>query len=264
MGEAAAEAPPDCHPQVYLTSIAQKYNLKGVFYIDLWPISTPMVVLIEPSIMTQVQVTNVLPMHPMSEDFMKPIVGPDNIASSNGAVWKLMHNNIAPAFSWSHIRNLSAVVIDECDTFRSRLDVLAETEKTFSMETVGSQLVFDVIARIVYSFSLNAQRKGSQDLEDLRGMVKLAHVQLSWNPISKFKAIFQRRALFRRLGVSVSTQIQQRLKVLTDDQIVPHRKNPHSILDLMLREHLAQEDSAGNKKNSTELSPEYMKLLITK
>lgn len=48
MGEAAAEVPPNCHPQIYLTSIAHKYNLKGVFYIDLWPISEPMVVLTDP------------------------------------------------------------------------------------------------------------------------------------------------------------------------------------------------------------------------
>ena len=214
--------------------------------------------------MHQIHITNPLPMHPMSENFMKPIVGPDNIASVNGPVWKTLHNSIAPAFAWSHIRNLSAVVIDECDTFRSRLDDLAKTKETFSMEEIASQLIFDVIARVVYSFSLNAQRSGSQDLNDLRGMVELAHLQLSWNPLAKVKAIFQRRAVFKRLGVSVGAQIKQRLKVLRDERIVPQRKNPYSILDLMLREHLAQEDSAGNKDNAAELSPEYHKLLITK
>jgi cytochrome P450 len=264
MGEASKEVPPNCHPQVYFTSMARKYDLKGIFYLDLWPIANSMVVLTEPGLMSYITVTKPLPMHPMSEQFMTPIVGPNNIASSNGPMWKKMHNIMAPTFSWSHIRNLSSVVLDEATTFRSRLDSLAETGNTFSMSETASHFIFDIIARVVYSFSLNAQRSGSQDLDDLKSLVLISRVQMGWDPIAKLKISFRKTSLNRRLEKSVEAQIKRRFEVLANDQIVPSKKNPNSILDLMLREHLEQNLVHSKGVKVTELPPEDLKLFATK
>jgi cytochrome P450 len=264
MGEASNELPPNCHPQVFLTSIAQKHNLKGIFYLDLWPVTGSMVVVNEPDLMNYISVTKSLPMHPMSEDFMTPIVGPHNIASTNGPVWKKLHNILAPAFSWSHIRNLSSVVLDETTTFRSSLDSLAESGNTFSMHETASHFIFDIIARVVYNFSLNAQRSGSQDLDDLKSLVHISQVQMGWNPIEKIKTMFLKKSLFRRIDKSVETMVKQRLEALSNDQIVPSKKNPNSILDLMLREHLEQNTSHTKGVKVTELPQEDMKLFTTK
>jgi cytochrome P450 len=264
MGEATNEVPPNCHPQVLFTSMARKYDLKGLFYLDLWPIADSMVVLNEPGLMNYITVTKPLPMHPISEEFMTPIVGPHNIASTNGPMWKKLHNIMAPTFSWSHIRNLSSVVLDETTTFRSSLDILAETGNTFSMSETASHFIFDIIARVVYSFSLNAQRSGSQDLDDLKSLVQISRVQMGWDPIAKIKIMFVKTSLFRRLNKSVEAQVKKRLQILANDQVVPSRKNPNSILDLMLREHLEQNLSHTKGRKVTELPAADMKLFTTK
>src|SRR2546423_8428543 len=107
MGEVAATMPPNMHPQMYLTAIAQKYNLKGVFYVDLWPVAPSQVVLIEPDLMNQVTVTKPLPQHPMANEFLSPVVGENVIAAVNGPAWKKVHNAMAPAFSMTNVRNLT-------------------------------------------------------------------------------------------------------------------------------------------------------------
>lgn len=63
MGEAAALCPPNCHPQIYLTAIAQKYNLKGIFYVDLWPVADPQVIVTDVDLMDQIHVKRAFPQY---------------------------------------------------------------------------------------------------------------------------------------------------------------------------------------------------------
>jgi hypothetical protein len=264
MGEVAATMPPNMHPQAYVTAIAQKYDLKGIFYLDLWPIADSQVILTDPNLMDQVTLTKPLPMHPMADDFLAPIVGRNGIATSNGPVWKKTHNAMAPAFSWSHIRSLTGMIADETMHFRKTLDELAESGERFSLEETATRLIFDVIARIVFNLPLDAQTQGSSYLSDFQEMIQLAESQLSWSPFVKFKSFFRRQVILRRLHSSITRQIKERLHLLRIEGTVPSRKDPYSILDLMLREQL-KEDGPGLKENCAEdLAPEYLNFLLVK
>jgi len=264
MGEAAALLPPNMHPQAYLTAIAQKYDLKGIFYMDLWPVAEPQVVITDIDLMDQVHVKRAFPIHQLADDFLAPIVGRNVIATANGKTWKMLHNAMAPAFAPSHIKNLVTVMTDEVLIFRDTLDKLAKTGEVFSMENTAAKLIFDVIARIVFHFPLHAQTQGSQYLSDLREMVHLVEAQFSFNPLVKINAFFKRKAILKRLHDSIRSQIMERYRLLNDEGIVPQKKDPYSILDLMLREHVQQQGSDIRGTKVLELSSEYLDLLITK
>jgi cytochrome P450 len=264
MGEVAATMPPNMHPQAYLTAIAQKYDLKGIFYLDLWPIADSQVILTDPELMNHVTLTKPLPMHPMADDFLAPIVGRNSIATSNGPVWKRTHNAMAPAFSWSHIRTLTGMIADETMLFRGTLDRLSRSGETFSLEETAGRLIFDVIARIVFNFSLHAQTRGSSYLDDLREMIKLAEAQLSWSPFVKVKTFFRRQIILRRLHSSITRQIKERLRLLRSEGVVPSRKDPYSILDLMLREKLREDSPQLKGRSAEDLAPEYLNFLLPK
>ncbi|KAF3928180.1 hypothetical protein AA313_de0205753 [Arthrobotrys entomopaga] len=203
LGEAAALLPPNTHPQAYLTIIAQKYNLPDIYYLDLWPVTVSQVVLSNPDLMGQVTVTRDLPKHTAGDDFLAPVVGRNSIATSNGAVWKRTHAAMSPAFSWSHIRNLSGLILDETLLFRSTLDKLSATNEVFSFEIVTAKLVFDVIGRMVFNFPLHAQTLGSAYLEDVREMMHLAEAGLSWSPLVKLRA-WWRGGLFSTVSIPKS------------------------------------------------------------
>lgn len=263
LGEVAATLPPNCHPQLYMTILAQKYNLKGIFYLDLWPIADSQVVLTEPELMDKVTLTPSLPMHRASDAFLSPIVGHDVIATSNGEVWKKTHLAMQPAFSWTSIRNQHGVMIEEVQRFRSKLDQLAATGEVFSMEKIAAKLIFDVIARIVFNFSLHAQTQGCQELEDLHEMIALSEAQLSFNPLVKIKAWWRKRTVLPRLDRSMLGKIKERLSLLRREKIVPSRKDPFSILDLMLREQVEEDSKMGREARSVdEIAPKYKDLLL--
>lgn len=264
MGEVAALFPPNMHPQSYLTTIGQKYDLKGIFYMDLWPVADSQVVITDIDLMDQVHVKRAFPQHKLAGDFMAPIIGRDNIATSNGKTWKMLHNAMAPAFAPSHVKNLITVMTEEVLIFRNTLDEYAKTGEVFSLEETAAKLIFDVVARIVFHFPLHAQTQGSQYLNDLREMVHLVEAQFSFNPLVKIRAFIRRRMILKRLHSSILDQIMERYRLLNDERIVPQKKNPNSILDLMLRDHVQQQESDLKGTRPGKLASEYVDLLITK
>src|ERR1700753_2901223 len=113
LGEMAAQLPQNTHPQEYLKMIAQKYDLKGIFYMDLWPMAVSQVVITDIGLMDQVHVKRAFPQHEESDNFLVPIVGRNVIATANGKIWKMLHNAMAPAFAPSHVKNLIPVMTEE-------------------------------------------------------------------------------------------------------------------------------------------------------
>ncbi|OTA96268.1 hypothetical protein M434DRAFT_8946 [Hypoxylon sp. CO27-5] len=262
MGEITSEFPPNNHPQSYITAIAQKYNMKGIWYLDLWPVADPQVILTEPELMDAVQVTRVYNQHRISQELMSSIIGDDVVATVNGPVWKKLHNAMAPAFLPSHVKTLTGVVADETLIFRDRLKSLASSGVVFSMEDEVSKVLFDIIGRIVFNFPLHAQTKGSSYLNDLKEIIELFNQQLSMNPFVKLKVALKKRSVRKRVDESVSAKIQERLAALRNENIVPSRKDPLSILDLMLRETVLQ-DGSRKGAEAMELPPEELELLVT-
>ncbi|KAF2971661.1 hypothetical protein GQX73_g1881 [Xylaria multiplex] len=159
MREIAGGLPPDLHPQAYLTVIAQKYNLKGIWYLDLWPLADTQVVLTEPEPMDAVQVARGFDVK--AEDSLRPLVGSNAIAAANGPVWKQLHHAMAPAFSTSHVRTQIGLMVAETLLFCDSLKSFSRSKDVFSMEAEASKLVFDIVGRIIFDFPLYAQTKGS-------------------------------------------------------------------------------------------------------
>ena len=80
------------------------------------------------------------------------------------------------------------------------------------------------------------KRKGSKYLDDFHEMIHLVESQLSFNPLTKLRSYIRRQLMLRRFNTSIRTQIQERFDLLRREKVLPSRREPLSILDLMLRE----------------------------
>jgi cytochrome P450 len=256
MGEVAATMPPNLHPQAYITAIARKYDLQGVFYLDLWPAADSMVIVTAPELMDYVHVKLPQAQHPFLNDFVAPIVGRDAIVAANGGTWKKLHNAMVPAFSPSHIRNLTSVVVDEMLLFRAKLETFSQSGDVFSMEEVAGKLMFDIAARITFNFSLNAQTHSSDYWDNLQEIVTLTETQFSWNPLRHIRTFFRRKVIEDRLYPSLVKKINERFALLKAEKVLPSRRDPLSILDLMLREDMVNE--------MDDIPKEYRRVLVSK
>lgn len=268
--EVARSMPHNTHPQAFYTEIARRYNLKGIFYLDLWPVAPSSVILTDPALLEYVSTKHPLPQHPLGDNVMAPVVGKGVMITANGPLWKRLRTIMTPAFSWKHIRDMTPIMVDECNLFREALDKRSGTGQPFSMMDLGARLIFDIIARAVFNFPLHAQTTGSRYLDDLHEMIHLAEGQLTdasviYNPIKRIKVWWRRRAIVSSLNPSMMRKVRERLQLLRTRGIVPSRSDPTSILDLMLREHVLADQAQGDKeKPDYDIPEEDMQLILTK
>jgi cytochrome P450 len=245
MRDIAALMPSNSHPQLYYTEITHRYNIEGIFYLDLWPIGPGTVVITDPKLIELAPIPRPLSVHPQTDVFMSLMVGKGCIAALSGTLWKRMYNAMSPVFSPAHVRSLTGVMVDEAVVFRSRLERLSATGEIFSMEEVVSKVAFDIVARVVLNAPLRAQTTGSQDHADLRGLVNLARqetdIRVAYNPIIQISRRWRRRQVVKKIELSLLNRIYNRLELLLSQGNVPSRQNLNSILDLILREYI--EDS---------------------
>ncbi|KAG5656707.1 hypothetical protein KAF25_010260, partial [Fusarium avenaceum] len=260
--EIAALMPPNCHPQLYYTEITHRYNIQGILYLDLWPIGPGTVVITDPKLIELAPVPKPLTVHPQADKFLSLMVGKGCIAALSGGLWKKMHNAMSPAFSPTHVRNLTGVMVDEAVVFRSQLEKLSAIGKIFSMEEALSKVLFDIVARVVFNAPLHTQTTGSQVHADLRGLVNLARqetdIRVAYNPVIQISRRWRRRQVVKRLESSLLDRIYNRLEFLLSQGAVPSRQNPTSILDLILREYVEGLNNIGDKSQG-----EHVKLSKT-
>ncbi|OCL03213.1 cytochrome P450, partial [Glonium stellatum] len=251
LGEIIPLFPPNCHPQVWYTTLAQKYKLPGIFYLDLWPLGPAQLIITDPDLADQVTVLRSYPKHIENEIYLTPLVDKRNIAASNGPTWKLLHSMLSPAFAPSNIKNLVGVMADETMMFCETLSRYAETNEVFSMEQTAAKLIFDIVGKAVFSFPLNAQTTGSACLKDLQEILKYGVLaRESKIPLTKFRAESRRKAAMKRADAYIESKIRERYEYLKSENISVAKKNALSILDLILRDRLQPPSSSNNNPNS--------------
>ncbi|PTD10377.1 P450 monooxygenase AflN [Fusarium culmorum] len=229
--------PRNSMPQLYYTEIVHRYNLEGIFYLDLWPIGPSLVIITDPKLIEQAHIPRPMVPHPFTNTFMAPIAGDDIIPTKSGTEWKKLRNDMSPTFSRAHAHSMVGVMVNEIKLLRGKLDELSATGQVFSMEGLLNKTIFGIVSRHLLN-----DESYAQDLADMR------------------EFIVQKRLEASLLGV-----IYKRLETLVSGGIFPSRQTPTSVLDLILREHaeLAIRENKEGRCNFANLSKFEGKQLLT-
>jgi cytochrome P450 len=170
--------PKDIHPHVAMAWIQEKYDLDNVFYMDLWPVATPFLVIVDPDVAAQITQTKNHPKHMLNKQFLQNMTGEQAIVTSEGAEWKTLRSMLSPAFSLSHLSIMVPDITDHVLTFRRTLRKLAETDPVFQMQPLACELTIDVISQIVLGTAFNAQKTFSPIAHNFRKTISWAGASL--------------------------------------------------------------------------------------
>jgi cytochrome P450 len=258
MGEISSLYPPNTHYQILFTTIARRYNLPAIWYLDLWPLADSFVIVTDPSLMRQ---ATALPKHGIVDNFLSSMVGRNTIVAADGPLWKKLHSIMEPAFSWSFIRSLLDLMAQETSHFLKALDGFAGSGEIFSMVNLTTNLVYDITGRIVFNQELHAQTGGSLTAGDIHQILRLSEASMTWNPFRRAVIMFRKRAVIRRVDDLIKLKIAEQWELLKSRKAAPSRKETSSILDLMLREHMLQSKSLTDREA---LPLEESQLLVAK
>jgi cytochrome P450 len=110
MGEIMAQLPPGAHIQAAVQTMVDKYDLPGLWYLDLWPVVCGQVIITDPDVALHITVTRNHPKHEAEKWAVDPLIGSENIVTSEGHLWKYLHKMLSPAFAVQHISNMRPAV----------------------------------------------------------------------------------------------------------------------------------------------------------
>ncbi|KAL5380031.1 hypothetical protein DPSP01_008068 [Paraphaeosphaeria sporulosa] len=260
MGESMSLLPSGAHYQQVITTISQKYDMPGAWYLDLWPAGPSQLIVTDPDLANQFTVLKNHPKHIAAVNSMDAVLGTGNIATADGPAWKAAHNMVAPAFSVSHQRNMAGMMAEEVMVFRSILREMASSGEVFELEKVLQNLVLNTVARSIFEESLDAQRKETPMLAKFHAACKEnVYIMQSWNPVGSFLARRRLSGLNGELEAQLADMIRVRYEKLQRDNADVSQKRGLCTVDLILREHLLEV----RKAQKEALDPTFMHMAIS-
>ena len=145
-----SKLPPGAHPS-YLPGLIRRAvpDAGLVFYLDLWPLNRPILVVTSPPAAYQFIQEHPLRKSPELRRWLKPLAENKDLVSLEGQQWKRWRNVYNPGFSMSHLILMVPQIAEEVSVF---CDILRERSRSgaiFPLEEAATYLTMDTIGRVV-------------------------------------------------------------------------------------------------------------------
>ena len=145
-----AEMPPYAHGVYIADRIRQRFpEMDTAFYLDIWPVGQPYLMVISPDLLSQLTQINQLPKDPGLQTFLKPLAGRQNLVTMEGSTWKYWRSIFNPGFSASHISFLIPGMVEKVEIFNGKVRKYAEKGQMFFLEEMALNLTIDIIGGAV-------------------------------------------------------------------------------------------------------------------
>ncbi|CAN9323061.1 unnamed protein product [Alternaria alternata] len=118
------------------------------FYVDLWPFSSPLLVVTSPDLAIQACQEHDLPKPPVLIPFFAPFAGGPNLFDMNGAEWKRSRELFNPGFSDRVMLGSIPHIIEEAEVYVKLLREHAKKGDSFSLDRLTCDYMMDVIGAI--------------------------------------------------------------------------------------------------------------------
>ncbi|KXX75066.1 putative sterigmatocystin biosynthesis P450 monooxygenase stcS [Madurella mycetomatis] len=239
MGEYMDKVAPGNYLQAAIAQMKQDFDLPDVFYLDLWPFGPEFIVCSSADAAALPTTATPFPQSSVVEQFFAGTLGPSFIESTNGALWKELHQMLAPGLTPSAVRSYHQLIVDEAKLFHDRLRQFAASGDTFDMHGELGKYPFEVIWQIFFGERLDTQSRGSHLYEDSRRLNDVAGFTMSSNnPIAKWRASRELKELVRKIDVAVEERLRSRFAILGAEKNLPTRTTAGTLLDRMLLSHV--------------------------
>jgi cytochrome P450 len=115
------------------------------FYIDLWPFTSPLLVITSPEMAMQAcSQEHDLPKPPILIPFFAPFAGGPNLLDTNGAEWKRSRALFNTGLSAQVMLECTPYIIEEANVYVGLLREHAKKGGTFSLDTLTCDYLMDV------------------------------------------------------------------------------------------------------------------------
>ncbi|OJJ40146.1 hypothetical protein ASPWEDRAFT_33466 [Aspergillus wentii DTO 134E9] len=175
MRDIAGSLPADATPQLFAHLMRKRYGLGDFFYLDLWPLAPPQLVVTQPDIANQVvQKMNLPKETAVMQKWTGHILGKQSMVTANGHDWLLARKSFTSGFQPRKVLQHVPSIVDDAVDFANILKEHASKQDVFRMEDLGARMIFNISARVILGINCNAQRDNDEFLDLFRAQANLA------------------------------------------------------------------------------------------
>jgi len=146
LGKVLRQLPRDCTVHTAFLQFAKKFP-NGLFYIDVWPYSKPLLIVTTPSGAQQLQASG-LPKPDGIRSVLDDLLGGENLLTVEGEKWKRWRTMFNPGFGAGYMLGLVPVILEEVCVFRDLLEKRAREGKMFQVEELTLRMTLDIIGAV--------------------------------------------------------------------------------------------------------------------
>ncbi|KAK3291336.1 cytochrome P450 [Chaetomium fimeti] len=222
---------PGSYVQALWTQMKLDFNLPDIFYLDLWPFGPEFIVCASPDAAAMLTTVNAFPQADLVAEFFAPTIGSSFIEATNGALWKELHQMLAPGLTPGATRTYHDLIVDEAKSLHDRVRRVAASGETTDMTYQVGQYPFSIMWTIFFGERPDPN-SGLYDalkrLNDISGSTGLP-----LNPITRWQEKRERAAIIRRLDKEIEKVIHSRFAKVSSQKPLPTRANASCLLDRM-------------------------------
>lgn len=208
LGKIRRELPDDSWPVASWMLLKKRWGLGGVFVLDVYPITRPLLIVIDPKIAASITQTVSLPKAPFVKPYLGRLLGDKSMHSAEGSEWKALRALFNPGFSTSHLMSLIPSMADHIQIFRKKLLDVADTSQVILLQEEATLLSLDIICQTILDVNLGSQLGFSAIAYHFRAAVACTrpHVDL----LGRLRMAIPYRWHIRRLDHYLGEAIRQR------------------------------------------------------
>ncbi|KAF2868049.1 cytochrome P450 [Massariosphaeria phaeospora] len=260
-GTIASRLPKRVHPHVYPCFLTKEYDLPPLYYLDLYPLNHPTLVILDPQVAQDVLADATLPKHRSLKDVIAPLAGHANMLSSYGPMWKKWRSAFNPGFSVHYLMQQVTTIVDCSEAFVEILDQHATTGRVFRLEEETTKMTIDIIGKAVCDHDFKALVGDSE-------FQTLMRKTISWMPDTQSLNPFHRKHPFRplfwkyykwRLDQYVGKVLDERFTARIGNAEKKARKKTG--IDLALEQHFKESGQDVDSRTTT-MSTEFRRNAI--
>ncbi|KAL8792683.1 MAG: hypothetical protein Q9195_004743 [Heterodermia aff. obscurata] len=250
--KALDKLPPNAHYQNALGDIAREYfHHEGCYYIDMWPVSGVLFVVVSPHVANQIHANPNMSMQrpPLLPRFFKPIAGGPDMFDMREHEWRPWRAKFNKAFSAEHVLSLVPDMIDETLVYSETLEKHSKEGKIFYLDLTTLRFTIDVIGKTILNAHLGAQRGYNALADCMLSQIRWHQANAETNPFEYLNLV--RRAMHWWNGRQMDRYIDHELsKRLSESQADHEGKRKKAIIDLILQDYIAESQTSDPKSDS--------------
>ncbi|ROT39031.1 cytochrome P450 [Sodiomyces alkalinus F11] len=214
-----ANYPPDVTGQFTPFALFRAYPhlaSAGAFYMDVWPLNAPLLVVFDPAMMAQFSQDTPRPKHDLVKREFRPFSQNLDLVTSEGQTWRTWRAAFNPGFSAQNIMAHIPVFMEEVLVFKAYLGRVAATGETIRMESQLMKATCDIICRAVLGVRMHIQTKPSPLYDSLKSCIALLIGDSSprmwpriFNPLRPFLIWNHNRIMRRELLPLLEAQLKE-------------------------------------------------------